>query len=112
ARMSDDDDVNEHVRTLRSYKEALAATGKKIDDDEFAEILIQSLPDSWSGFVSSLSDDVASKSVLVISRMRQEQARRQKNSETATSSTALPAADRNSANCFKCGRRGHWAKDC
>ena len=112
ARMSDDDDVNEHVRTFRSYKEALAATGKKIDDDEFAEILIQSLPDSWSGFVSSLSDDVASKSVLVISRMRQEQARRQKNSEAATSSTALPAADRNSANCFKCGRRGHWAKDC
>ena len=104
----EDGDIEEHIRTMRTYSTELSRLGRPIPDDEFAYTLLESLPESWDSFVSAIADDVAADSTKLIARILAEDARRR--ARTASDpTTALPAVDMSKVKCFKCGNFGHYA---
>ena len=54
-------DMTEHIATLRRYQAELALMENEISEEDFAMILISSLPESWDGFTSSYFGSVGSK---------------------------------------------------
>lgn len=66
--IEDGANMEEEVRTLRGYKEQLALLKDKIDDDQFALIILTALPKSWDSFIGSI--DVSNlTSVAIIGRI-------------------------------------------
>ena len=65
-KLPDEGDALAHIKNLQDMCEQLAALGKNLDDDEFASILMGSLPHSYCSVILSLSAaaDQAGASVL------------------------------------------------
>jgi hypothetical protein len=55
ARLGDEDDAHAHFTWLVDLREQLASMGKTLDDDEFASILLGSLPTSYSPTISGIN---------------------------------------------------------
>jgi hypothetical protein len=49
-------DIQEHIRTLRSYQTELATLGQKVEETDFSMTLLTSLPESWNSFISSVDE--------------------------------------------------------
>jgi hypothetical protein len=54
-KLGDDEDARAHFIQLSDMKEQLASMGKIIDDDEFASILLRSLPSSYESTVNAIN---------------------------------------------------------
>jgi hypothetical protein len=54
-KLGDDEDTRAHFTQLSNMKEQLASMGKIIDDDEFASILLGSLPSSYKSTVNAIN---------------------------------------------------------
>lgn len=112
-------DIEEHLRKLRSYRSELHALGQTLSDADFSMIILTSLPDSWNPFIRAIDPtDLAPPSAgqpakltsaKLIARIHQEDRRSKREDEPET---ALKAVDKSNTTCHKCGRRGHWAREC
>ncbi|VFQ74902.1 unnamed protein product [Cuscuta campestris] len=57
-KMREGTSVTEHINKLNSILARLASVGIKFDDEVQALLLLSSLPDSWSGTVTAVTDSV------------------------------------------------------
>jgi len=55
-RMRESGSVTDHINEINSILSRLSSVGMKLDDDTQAVILLSSLPESWSGFVTTVTE--------------------------------------------------------
>ena len=73
----DNNDIEGHIRTLTGYRNDLLAQGKEISEEDFSTILLDSLPESWDIFVSTIPTSMYDTSTEIISRVLMEGRRKQ-----------------------------------
>ena len=85
-----------------------------LQDDDIVDVLIFNLDESWSniaGVLCSSKDEL--KLSDVTSALIDEEGRRGYDPmETAESPMAMAGRARPEGDCWRCGKRGHMAKDC
>lgn len=131
-RMNEGSPVADHINDVNSILSRLATVGMKFDDDTQAVILLSSLPDSWSGFVTTVTE-TAGTGNLKFDRIRDSvlgEDIRRKNSSGGSNSgifsmsrgrgnnrssgsrgKSLSKAGKN-VKCWSCGERGHVKNEC
>lgn len=138
-RMAESTSVTDHVNTLNTLFSQLTTLGHKIEEIERAEILLQSLPDTYDQLIINLTnnilsdylvfDDIAA-AVLEEENRRKNREDRQANSQQAEALTVTrgrstergssgsqnrgrsKSRNRKNIKCYNCGKKGHFKKDC
>ncbi|KAE8673431.1 hypothetical protein F3Y22_tig00111783pilonHSYRG00232 [Hibiscus syriacus] len=140
-RMLESTSVTEHLNTLNTLFSQLTSLSCKIGEQERAELLLQSLPDSYdqliinltnSNFTSLVFDDVAA-AVLQEDNRRKNKEDRQVNLQQAEALTTMTtmrgrstergqssshkhgrskSRSKKNLKCYNCGKKGHLKKDC
>ncbi|GJX47496.1 gag-pol polyprotein [Tanacetum coccineum] len=139
-RMMESTSVTEHVNNLNTLFSQLTSLDCKIDPQERAEILLQSLPDSYDQVIINLTSNVLTDCLVfddVAASILEEENRRNNREDRQTSSRQVEALavtrgrsmergssgshnhgksktgkKKNNFKCFKCGKQGHFKKDC
>ncbi|GJZ97608.1 gag-pol polyprotein [Tanacetum coccineum] len=139
-RMIESTSVTEHVNNLYTLFSQLTSLDCKIDVQERAEILLQSLPDSYDQVIINLTSNVLTDCLVfddVAASILEEENRRNNREDRQTSSRQVEALavtrgrsmesgsseshnhgksekgkKKNKFKCFKCGKPGHFKKDC
>ncbi|KAF5762583.1 putative RNA-directed DNA polymerase [Helianthus annuus] len=131
-RMNEGSSVADHINEVNSILSRLATVGMKLDDDTQAVVLLSSLPDSWSGFVTTVTE-TAGTGNLKFDRVRDsvlgEDVRqrntsggstsgmlsvsrgRGKNRSSGSRGKSLSKAGKN-VRCWNCGEKGHVKNEC
>ena len=137
-RMAEGASVAQHLNELNTITTQLSSVEIEFDDEVRALILLSSLPDSWNATVTAVSSSSGNSKLkfddvrdLVLS----EEIRRRESGETSNSSALHTesrgrTSERNSNrgrsksrrgksrwgrkdfNCYNCGKKGHFKKDC
>ena len=137
-RMTEGASVAQHLNELNTITTQLSSVEIEFDDEIRALILLSSLPDSWNATVTAVSSSSANSKLkfddvrdLVLS----EEIRRRESGETSNSSalhteskgrTSERYSNRGRSksrrgksrwgkkyfNCYNCGKKGHFKKDC
>ncbi|GMJ14768.1 hypothetical protein HRI_005146000 [Hibiscus trionum] len=138
-RMSESTSVTEHLNTLNTLFSQLTSLSYKIESQERAELLLQSLPDSYDQLIINLTnnnltsdlvfDDVAA-AVLEEENRRKNKEDRQGNLQQAEALTVMRGRStergqssshnhgrsklrsKKNLKCYNCGKKGHLKKDC
>jgi hypothetical protein len=127
----EDDDINEHLTTLKKYWERLNLVDDdnfKIPEVQFKIAIVSSLPPSWDNFTrpyisirkgDSTDPKLMATSQELIGVLKEEYKRRagkaQKDElihQTVPNKPALLGRMSDSARCDHCGYRNHETKDC
>ncbi|KAH9668961.1 Integrase catalytic domain-containing protein [Citrus sinensis] len=131
--------VTDHINTLKTLFSQLTTLGHNIEENERAELLLQSLPDSYDQLIINLTnnnpveglvfDDVAA-SVLNEESRRKNKENRQASSQQAEALSVTrgrstergPSGSQNhgrsksrskkNVKCYNCGKKGHVKKEC
>ncbi|GKD47751.1 gag-pol polyprotein [Tanacetum coccineum] len=138
-RMTESTSVTEHVNNLNTLFSQLTSLSCKIDSQERVEILLQSLPDSYDQVIINLTSNVLSDYLVfddIAAAILEEENRRNNKEDKQTSSRQVEAlvvtrgrsmepgssmshnhgksktGKKNNFKCFKCGKPGHFRKDC
>ena len=118
-----------HIATLKRYREDLSDLQKPVADDDFAMIILGSLPNSWEPFIeaflgSHTGEKVSISSQGLIKVLFDEEKRRnlRSNAEVILVSQNRKGSrsyqnNRNNQSqsriiCRNCGKAGHMQKDC
>jgi len=112
------ENVRTHFEQLANMREQLAAMGKVIDNDDFTDILLASLPSSYESTRSainasarisgnSLTPDTVTQ--LFIDDYKQ---RDSKDKEQDEAFTADAQNKRKNVECYNCKKHGHVKADC
>ena len=137
-RMTEGASMAQHLNELNTITTQLSSVEIEFDDEVRALILLSSLPDSWNATVTAVSSSSGNSKLkfddvrdLVLS----EEIRRRESGETSNSSALHTeskgrTSERNSNrdrsksrrgksrwgkkdfNCYNCGKKGHFKKDC
>ncbi|KAJ0495241.1 putative RNA-directed DNA polymerase [Helianthus annuus] len=131
-RMNEGSSVADHIKEVNSILFSLATVGMKLDDDIEAVVLLSSLPDSWSGFVTTVTETVGTGN-LKFDRVRDsvlgEDVRRRNTSGGSTSGMFSVSRRRGNnrrsgshgknlfkvgknVRCWNCGEKGHVKNKC
>ncbi|KAM0026735.1 putative RNA-directed DNA polymerase [Helianthus debilis subsp. tardiflorus] len=131
-RMNEGSSVADHINEVNSILSRLATVGMKLDDDTQAVVLLSSLPDSWSGFVTTVIE-TAGTGNLKFDRVRDsvfgEDVRRRNTSGGSTSGMLSVSRGRGknrssgsrgksfskagkNVRCWNCGEKGHVKNEC
>ncbi|QRV96308.1 Retrovirus-related Pol polyprotein from transposon TNT 1-94 [Ceratobasidium sp. AG-Ba] len=133
-RMSETDDIEEHIQRMRGWFQQLnqIAPGTCTEVD-WITTLVASLPDSWDTFTQSISFqfDASDANILanqisdLRSRILAEAHRRNtrngeaksffssnKPNHNRSTRTESRAPDKSKSKCNNCGKIGHWAAEC
>jgi hypothetical protein len=121
-------DLIEHISKMRKMQEELHLMGSKVSDEDFAMILVSSLPESWdlftSAYLSTKSDGSSFTSHELVAILIEEDRRRrertgdprdvamqarQQNWQTQNSSSRNNDSQ---IECHNCHKKGHMARDC
>jgi len=114
--MPEGEDVEDHLRTMRETRSELRSLADKVEDRDFCLAVLTSLPASWDSFIRSIDpEDLVGSSTLaakitpnkLMARIMQEANRA--TARDGEPDTALATAD---TICYRCGKRGHIARDC
>ena len=123
-RCGEDNSVRDHFDNLANLREQLAAMGKTITDDEYASILLGSLPESYTAMLGSiaaateLSRRAVSSAIVVKIATDEYDHRTLQNGKTKDEAfTASPQKKGKKCDieCENCHKKGHtkakcWAK--
>ena len=117
----------EHVSKLQKLQEELHLMGSLISDEDFAMILVSSLPESWdlymSAYLGSKTDRKSFTSYELISILLEEDRRRKERSGDPRdvamhgkfankSDGRKKLGDNSEKKCYNCHKKGHLLKDC
>jgi hypothetical protein len=120
-------DLVEHISKLRKLQEELHLMGSLILDEDFAMILVSSLPESWdlytSAYLGSKTDGKVLTSYELIAILLEEERRRKERSgdpqDVAMHSKFANKSDGKKKSgsdsdkeCFNCHKKGHLSRDC
>ncbi|KAH9762162.1 Integrase catalytic domain-containing protein [Citrus sinensis] len=131
--------VADHINTLKTLFSQLTTLGHNIEENECAELLLQSLPDSYDQLIINLTnnnpadslvfDDVAA-SILNEESRRKNKENRQASSQQVEALSVMkgrstergPSGSQNhgrskfrskkNVKCYNCGKKGHVKKEC
>lgn len=134
-RMTDENNMSQHVNAFATIVDKLAEVGIDMNNELLAIILLSSLPPTYEQFVVAMEtrDSLPSLQNLKI-KILEEADRKVQNESASTSQQAFMARSRHSTkpgrgnktinsrhgkqnkklngNCFTCGKFGHFAIDC
>ena len=116
-------DLVEHISKLRRLQEELHLMGSMVADEDFAMILISSLPESWdlytSAYLGTKVDGTAITSHELVAILLKEDHRRCEQSEDPRDVAMHGKAPMRGKQgqitdkeCYICHKKGHLAKDC
>ena len=122
----EDDNVRTHFDNIANLREQLAAMGKSIPDDEYASILLGSIPSNYEATISAMSTTAALTNAAltpdtVIRLITDDYDRRvlKAGKQTEGQDEALTAdatkkkkKNKKDVECFNCGNKGHYKSDC
>lgn len=138
-RMAESTSVTDHVNTLNTLFSQLTTLGHKIEEIERAEILLQSLPDTYDQLIINLTNNILSDYLVfddIAAAVLEEENRRKNREDRQASSQQVEALmvtrgrstergssgsqnrgrsksrSRKNIKCYNCGKRGHFKKDC
>ncbi|KAE8727661.1 hypothetical protein F3Y22_tig00005406pilonHSYRG00056 [Hibiscus syriacus] len=140
-RMPESTSVTEHLNTLISLFSHLTSLSCKIGEQERAELLLQSLPDSYDQLIINLTNNNITSLVFddVVAVVLQEENRRKnkedrkvnlQQAEALTTMTMMrgrstergqssshkhgrsKSRSKKNLKCYNCGKKGHLKKDC
>lgn len=118
-RLNEGDDLIAHIADLHTKHNYANAMGATIDDADFREIILSSLPASWDPIISTLTPTQSSVDTIIRLEMQWSRIRRNAKPVTSgTSATALKAYAKSEAYAKKqctnpiCNRKGHLIADC
>ena len=106
--------MEEHIRKLCGLYQQLSTRGQLISDEDFANTLLTSLPDTWSAFITTVNASGAPiTSETLIARILDEDRVKRAGSARQTalkvqgkrSKGGQPGATK--GNCRNCGKKGH-----
>ncbi|XXG79495.1 hypothetical protein AAC387_Pa09g0546 [Persea americana] len=128
--------VAEHVNEFNTVMSQLSSVNVQFEDEIWALLVLSSLPDSWNGMVTSLSNSSGSTKLKfddVVSAILDEEIRRKPSGESSGSALNVGNRGRSSEReqshgrsksqsksrsskgkieCWNCGKKGHLKKDC
>ena len=112
----EDFDMTTHITDLRRKQEELHLMGSKLPDDDFAMILLTSLPEPWDNFTSGYLGSQGNAATInlpnLIGVLLDEERRHKQRGDSSSSDTALQARGKETRECHNCKKKGHLAKDC
>lgn len=138
-RMAESTSVTDHVNTLNTLFSQLTTLGHKIEEIERAEILLQSLPDTYDQLIINLTNNILSDYLVfddIAAAVLEEENRRKNREDRQASSQQAEALmvtrgrstergssgsqnrgrsksrSRKNIKCYNCGKKGHFKKDC
>lgn len=137
SRMKDTDLVRNHLNDFFDAVAKLKEIGVEIGDDLLAILLLYSLPDSYETFRCALEtrDDLPKPDILRVKILEEWESRKAKNNRTESDALYVKNMQKSNTNnknknsnerysgekrveqkrtfcCFKCGKSGHYARDC
>ncbi|KAH9708912.1 retrovirus-related pol polyprotein from transposon TNT 1-94-like protein [Citrus sinensis] len=131
--------VTDHINTLKTLFSQLTTLGHNIEENERAELLLQSLPDSYDQLIINLTNNNPADSLVfddvAASVFNEESRRKNKKNRQASSQQAEvllvtrgrstergPSGSQNhgrsksrskkNVKCYNCGKKGHVKKEC
>jgi hypothetical protein len=122
-------DLIEHISKMRKMQEELHLMGSKVSDEDFAMILVSSLPESWDLFTSAYLGTKSDGSATITSHelvailLEEDRRRRERTGDPRdvamqamqqySKSQNLSSRNINSQiECHNCHKKGHMARDC
>jgi len=122
-RCAEKGDVHAHFDKMITLCEELASLGHSIDPDDFAVMLISSIPMSYDSTISAMTTSAKithldlTPDVIMMTLIDDYDRRQSKSGKKSTSSgedAAYSASSSNkfSGNCHNCQKKGHKAEDC
>ena len=113
----------DHIATLRQIQEELHVMGNVVTDEDFAMILVTSLPESWDTFTTTFFRSRSNQTSKIQSQelvgILIDEFRRRMEREGNSGGVALQAKEKGYGNggasdveCFNCRKKGHLKKDC
>ncbi|KAH9800564.1 hypothetical protein KPL71_000708 [Citrus sinensis] len=138
-RMAESIMVTDHINTLKTLFSQLTTLGHNIEENERAELLLQSLPDSYDQLIINLTNNNPADSLVfdnvAASVLNEESRRKNKENRQASSQQAEalsvtrgrstergPSGSQNhgrsksrskkNVKCYNCGKKGHVKKEC
>ena len=136
-RMAESTSVTDHINTLNTLFAQLTSMSYNIDTVERAELLLQSLPDSYDQLIINLTNKMDSLVFDVIAAAVLEEESRRKNKEDRHTSSQQAEAltmirgrskergfsgsqnhgrsksrSKKNIKCYNCGKKGHVKKEC
>ena len=127
----EDDNVRTHFDTIANLREQLAAMGKTIADDEYASILLGSLPAAYDATASAMSTTASLTNTtltpntvirLVTDEYDRRALKKPKDGQDEVLGANAGGKNKNKnkgkgkskkdVECFNCGNRGHYKSDC
>jgi hypothetical protein len=123
AKLEDDNDARAHFTTLQDLREQLASMVKNYDNDEFAAILLCSLPPSYKTTIHTIhagadcnNTPITPDQVIrvVTNEYNRHVIRQSKNKNGSGESFATNSRKRGKRNveCYNCHKLGHYKSDC
>ncbi len=122
-KLGNNEDAHIHLTILLDLQEQLASLGKNLDDDEFASILLGSLPPSYKSTINTINmaANTAGTAVmpdqvirLVTDEFDQHVIKTSKNKAGPEEAFAANGQkhDKQNVECFNCHRLGHFKSEC
>jgi transposase InsO family protein len=122
-RCEEDENICLHFDRLADLRQQLASMGKSITDEEYASILLGSLPDSYEGVINAIAAaaDISGNDVTAatVTRLAQDEHNRRivkRGNDPVDESFAVsaqkPKNKKRDIECFNCKKRGHIKADC
>jgi transposase InsO family protein len=130
--------VTDHINTIRTLFSQLTTLGQQIEESERAELLLQSLPDSYDQLIINLTNNILTDYLVfddVAAAILEEENRRKNKGDRNSSNQAeallvsrgrstergssgsqrqgrSKSRSKKTVKCYNCGRKGHFKKDC
>ena len=110
-RMKEDISVTEHINKINSILARLTSIAIKFDDEVQVLLLISSLPDSWSGTVTTVTCSVGPDGFTfekICDLILGEDVRRRSSGESSSELLYVKTQDCSSVTCWNCKEVRHF----
>ena len=117
----EDDNVRDHINQLVLMREKLASMGETISDRKFSQVLLGSMPASYSGVRTSVSGITLMQNVqpttsivttLIIDEYESRQLGKKTQDEVLSAETQKKKGKKKDVECFNCHKKGHTKAEC